>query len=59
LFCFPEGNVRAPPPRELNELEATLNNIERDCCEVTGNLIIIIIFDDKLEVIFTFDFLTF
>ena len=32
-----ESNIRAPPPRELNELEATLSNIERDCCEVTGN----------------------
>ncbi len=35
---FPESNVRAPQPRELNELEATLSNIERDCCEVTGLL---------------------
>ena len=35
-FFFAETEVRAPPPRELNELEATLSNIERDCCEVTG-----------------------
>jgi hypothetical protein len=51
--------VRAPPPRELNELEATLNNIERDCCEVTGNFINNI-FGNKLKVIFfRFDFWAF